>query len=885
MGFISWLTGKPSGDQIDLDIKLASEVVNSLNNVSTVTITNEESNVAKALENLNSVKGIDKIGGPVVINTSGMFSDFSEMVNEIGQNLEKDSDSVQAYSNGKSYNPLTVGVASGLMAASNVGEGFLSAFEDIGDAVCIAGAWVTKLFNNDISQKIQNFAAKDLSHSLFDKLYYSTDLAKASLFTEDSGAASIFRGVGQASAYLTMGGWLAGSSEALSAAGKGGKLVQALTSTTKANTLVAAVGGLGSGSEIGLQNGSGLGKATWMGAKEAAVQGVLAFGAGKLGEHFNKKALAKDAQKAIDNADDTFKTAKAAADNADDALKNAKSEYKAVLDNKKELLKQSDDLEKLAKDAQQELDDVKKGLNPFNKKRRIADAENKVIDANKKLDEIRNKISTTESEISTKHAQVRTLDQSAQDLRVDANKADEALKKAQQALDDIKAGKGVQGYTDKVTELGRNKGLRDGQIRADKLEKIGDVADDASFLEKAGVGLKKVGAGVKAEAEVVATDAKGVATNVFNAVKHPLKTVKAIPGAIKTETIGAVTTAARQAPTLGKVAAGSAAYVAGNALREAARNKADLASAMEQGGNPPGPEKPDITPIPAPGGTENPTGTETPSSTTKEDPFKTDTTTTDTTTTETPTTDEFVSSPYNTPYSPGSGGETYTPTPAVTIPTPTTEVEEPTEFESVEESEPEVTTPTVPIPTFTIPTPTVTTPTITTPATTTVQQTTGGYTGGGTSHYGGEYNAAEGFNADDLLEEVTEPELDDLVEDAATSIDEIVNGTKTYTKIPTSSTPLNKPTSTKKGNSFIPIAAGLSAAAAAGLGAKAYLDHKNNNDNGEEEEDYEDDWTDAEDIEIDEDQTSYHEQYLNDDYNNVEEKYDAKTQEDLAEIQ
>ena len=36
---------------------------------------------------------------------------------------------------------------------------------------------------------------------------------------------------------------------------------------------------------------------------------------------------------------------------------------------------------------------------------------------------------------------------------------------------------------------------------------------------------------------------------------------------------------------------------------------------------------------------------------------------------------------------------------------------------------------------------------------------------------------------------------------------------------------------------IIPVAAGLSAAAAAGLGAKAYLDRKENNDNGEE-----DDW-------------------------------------------
>ena len=213
------------------------------------------------------------------------------------------------------------------------------------------------------------------------------------------------------------------------------------------------------------------------------------------------------------------------------------------------------------------------------------------------------------------------------------------------------------------------------------------------------------------------------------------------------------------------------------------------------------------------------------------------------------------------------------------------------EVETVTPTETEVTIPTVTTQPIVTTTPAVTTPsatqTVTTPAT--VQPATvttgGGSTGGGgTVHYGGGYTGTEGFKADELLEEVTEPELEELTEDASESIDEIINGTTNYTKIPTSSIPIAKPTSSSKGNAFIPIAAGLSAAAAAGLGAKAYLDRKKNGDNGEEEE-YEDDWTDTDNIEIDEDQTTYHEEYLNDDYNNTEEKYDAKTNEELADIQ
>ena len=68
-----------------------------------------------------------------------------------------------------------------------------------------------------------------------------------------------------------------------------------------------------------------------------------------------------------------------------------------------------------------------------------------------------------------------------------------------------------------------------------------------------------------------------------------------------------------------------------------------------------------------------------------------------------------------------------------------------------------------------------------------------------------------------------------------TSIDDIIKGNK-YSKIPTSSAPIGKATTTT-GSSVIPISAGLSAAAAVGLGAKALLDKKAADE--EEEEDVE----------------------------------------------
>lgn len=64
-------------------------------------------------------------------------------------------------------------------------------------------------------------------------------------------------------------------------------------------------------------------------------------------------------------------------------------------------------------------------------------------------------------------------------------------------------------------------------------------------------------------------------------------------------------------------------------------------------------------------------------------------------------------------------------------------------------------------------------------------------------------------------------------------VDEIVGGNK-YTKIPTATiSKVATTTTTKSGNSVIPVLAGISAAAAAGIGAKAYMDRKKNSDNSD----------------------------------------------------
>lgn len=127
------------------------------------------------------------------------------------------------------------------------------------------------------------------------------------------------------------------------------------------------------------------------------------------------------------------------------------------------------------------------------------------------------------------------------------------------------------------------------------------------------------------------------------------------------------------------------------------------------------------------------------------------------------------------------------------------------------------------------------------------------------------------------------------IKDSTTSpIDDVVKSNK-YTKIPTSSTPITtQPTNKSKGtSSVIPIAAGLTAAAAAGIGAKAYMDHKKNNESEEDDDINAEEWSDEYNTSTDDEQQT---EYLEEDNNysyeeEPEEKYGARSNEELADLQ
>ena len=168
------------------------------------------------------------------------------------------------------------------------------------------------------------------------------------------------------------------------------------------------------------------------------------------------------------------------------------------------------------------------------------------------------------------------------------------------------------------------------------------------------------------------------------------------------------------------------------------------------------------------------------------------------------------------------------------------------------------------------------------------------HTGGGYSS-SGEYTSATDTTVGE--EAVADTNVSDstieVLDESPTSVEDVIKDN--YTKIPSSSEPITSSSSKGKGT-IIPVIAGLSAAAAAGIGAKAYLDRKENKQNEETDDIETENWSgeDTLDLEYDDDKVPV--AYLDDDDDdeneesseNTElqpEKYDARSKEELADLQ
>ena len=293
MGFLSWLTGRDEKESdVYANYDKVDSVVQEINSIGTNQVETARTEINAAITELNNVNGVAQYVGQV--NAGGydsVFESIASSISQIGEQLQNKADSIKEYEESAWYEKLGSTFA---MTGAKLGEGILSVAEDIGDGVVSIAGWIAPK-DSGVEKACESFVKKNWSHDAFN-FYYNSDFAKKSTFTEDSAIAGGLKIVGSTAGYLALGGIVSGAAVPLANSSKG--VIKAagtfLNSTTKVNTLTAALSGMGSGTEAGLQSGLSMNEAAAGGAKQAAIQGTLAYAGGKLGEKATKKQVAKD---------------------------------------------------------------------------------------------------------------------------------------------------------------------------------------------------------------------------------------------------------------------------------------------------------------------------------------------------------------------------------------------------------------------------------------------------------------------------------------------------------------------------------------------------------------------------------------------------------------
>ena len=763
------------------------------------------------------------------IDTSAFTQTYtwvSDKIQTLHDQISDKKTSADEFAKQSAEHPFKTVFATGGMVISNFAEGVTSAFEDIGDGVAtLTVGWGSKAIDgitNWVSggkgthwnDKVSDFIARDLSDELFDNINSATGITKYSAITEDSGFANLSKTAGVATGYIVISAATMGAGSAMATTAAAGSKAAAigsfLSSSTTANTIMAAIGGYGSGTENGLQSGhSFVQAATRDGGKQALIQGGTAYAMGKLGEHIEKGRQVKNAQKHVDRYTEKLNTAK-------ETLKETGEGYVDV-----------------------------------------AKAEGRLVKAQNRLDTIKN----------TKIG--------------------------------FKGSTKFQGYNDKITktvsdhvERGMTSALeQEGKVTLGTVTKAAAKTawNDIKSIPSNAASTFKNASGEVTKASV----AKGVVKAATAPVTAPVKIVASeVASGVSTLGVGGKTTAATIARDL--IGAGVGTKVTHNNtnttelhnfnLRTKQTPITDSLPSSEEFGI--GNSSDQFIPKkPSGGDTSNDSSQPNDSTPSANDNSNSDTTTGDNS------------------YNGGSsyiGGSSYTggsssPGTSTTGAGTTSAESSKAQLKSVEEETPKTTKEAS---TSSTSTPS-TSPASSTPSTSSSPSpATVPTTGSGTTyHTGGGYSGAGYYSSNP---DTTTPAdgtsdlspLDESLISSTSSIDEIIKGSK-YTKIPTSSKPITTSQTSSSGtSSVIPVAAGLSAAAAAGIGAKAYMDRKRNNETGDEEDDDFDteEWNgddDSIDISYDE---NVDQEYFDDedDYSYQEEdteKYGARNNEELADLQ
>lgn len=885
---MSWLTGRDEKESdVYANYDKVESVVSNIKNISSNQVESARDAVHAAVNDLNNVNGLAQFVGSVDAGAfDGVFESIASAIVQVGEQVQNKANDIKTYEESAWYEKLGSTFA---MAGAKFGEGILSVAEDLGDGVVSVAGWIAPK-DSGFEQACKNFVEKEWSHDAFN-FYYNSEFAKKSTFTEDSAAAAGFKIAGATTGYLYLGGAISGFAGEMKGANAATKAIKTFgSSTTKVNTATAALSGMGSGTESGLRQGKSFDEAAWGGAKQGVIQGGIAYGMGKLGERSAKKQTMDDFKGS--GSDQTKFMSKEAAKNEIDQMSSLTSKGK---------------------------DQFKKGIDEM---------AGDTVTRRRIVDEL---MSGKNSKLNYYQGYNDAITKAGQDF----GKSAYGLGSSAKAY----AAAGKEYATANKGYKKASKGLEDGQIVDQEIALNRDLA--AAGKETAKQNLKtsakdilknnpvsQTASGVKGVASSAKTSLTNGKNTVVNGVKDPKGTlssikegakniptnvkngVKNIPSGIKSAASAgknAITTSPSAPGVIGATANAAGREIVnskGNAAEQFRKTAIDKSTGEAVKINSdvdytPG-KKPIIgsdTPQPS-GNTNNGGGGG--------------------------STGGYSGggSSSGGGYSGGGGGYSGGGGTTTISASPISSGNEqfrhntendnkskndndnkkPTETPSGTDKKPTTTTPTNPTNPTNPTTPTKpdgnnnTTTVVTKPSnpgTNTTQHTGGGYSGsGGYRGDTGVRSSTVGGNSGVVADAGTKTNpIEDVTSDTTTSIDDVIKGSK-YTKIPTSSKPISTTsTSGSGGSTVIPVVAGLSAAAAAGIGAKVYMDRKKNNENGEYDEIDTEEWAGEDTINLDYDDSSDTETYLDEDddygYQAEEqtERYDARNNEELADLQ
>ena len=203
-----------------------------------------------------------------------------EYITSLKKQIREKARQIEEYNDAPWYQKTFATIGMGL---GKIVEGFATAGEQIVDGFASLGGMVVGIFDKDAKDAIGGWIEKDHVGDAFDSFYNSTGIEKYSCFSSKSTAANIFKGVGVAAGYVAVAAATGGVGAAIGGGSMAAGAGAAMTNIAL-NATIAGVGGLGSGTERGLQQGKTYNEAFVGGVKQGAIQAATVVVAGKIGE-------------------------------------------------------------------------------------------------------------------------------------------------------------------------------------------------------------------------------------------------------------------------------------------------------------------------------------------------------------------------------------------------------------------------------------------------------------------------------------------------------------------------------------------------------------------------------------------------------------------------